>query len=327
MNQIRWAIVGTGNIARQFAEGMRAVPDAALAAVVSRSEASGRAFAARFGCDRVYTDYTQLLESGQADVVYLGLPNHRHFPYILEALEHRVAVLSEKPMVDNRRQLDQVLEKAREKQVFLMEGMWTRCFPAVQTAKSWLVQGKIGRPLSLRASFSFLLEEENAWRFESAAAGGALRDVGIYPLAMAYLVFPEGPQQVHATVRTNGQVDLSCHMLLEYSDGRAALLSGAFDQLSGTEAEIVGETGRIVIGPEFWRPTTVTHYGNDGAREEFTLPYPATGFQYEIAQVNQCLREGLLECPLFTHRETEQISDLIEDIRLRCGIRYPTDEA
>mgnify|MGYP005789057441 FL=1 len=327
MNQIRWAIVGTGNIARQFAEGMREAPDAVLSAVVSRSEASGRAFAAQFGCDQVYTDYTQLLERGQVDVVYLGLPNHRHFPYILEALEHRVAVLSEKPMVDNRRQLDQVLEKAREKQVFLMEGMWTRCFPAVQTAKAWLEQGKIGRPLSLPASFSFLLEEENAWRFESAAAGGALRDVGIYPLGMAYLVFPEGPQQVHATVRTNGQVDMSCHMMLQYSDGRAAFLSGAFDQLSGGGAENVGGRGRIVIGPEFWRPTTVTRYGNDGAQEQFTLPYPATGFQYEIAQVNQCLREGLLECPLFPHRETEQISDLIEDIRLRCGIRYPTDEA
>lgn len=127
----KWAIIGTGYIANQFASGMRAVEDAILEAVVSRSENSGKKFAQKYGCEKVYTDLKTMLDTEKIDIVYLAIPNSCHFEYIMEILERGIPVLSEKPMVDNGKQLTQVLNKAKEKNTFLMEGMWTRCFPAV----------------------------------------------------------------------------------------------------------------------------------------------------------------------------------------------------
>ena len=143
MNETRWAIVGTGYIANEFAKGMQEAAAAELVAVVSRSEENGKTFAQRYGCNTVYTELAEMLQNARPDIVYIAIPNDCHFSYIMTVLEAGIPVLSEKPMVDNRRQLDAVLAKAREKDVFLMEGMWTRCFPAVRQARSWIAEGKI----------------------------------------------------------------------------------------------------------------------------------------------------------------------------------------
>lgn len=107
----------------------------------------------RYGCDTVYTELAEMLQNARPDIVYIAIPNDCHFSYIMTVLEAGIPVLSEKPMVDNRRQLDAVLAKAREKDVFLMEGMWTRCFPAVRQARSWIAEGKIGKPLTVKSGF------------------------------------------------------------------------------------------------------------------------------------------------------------------------------
>lgn len=328
MGQTRWAIVGTGYIANEFASGMQMVEDAKLTAVVSRSEESATKFAKKYRGDKVYTDLKTMLETETIDVVYIAIPNDCHYSYIITALEAGVSVLSEKPMVDNRRQLDRVLAVAKEKNVFLMEGMWTRCFPAVIHARKWIEEGRIGKPLAVRAGFDIQpdVNDWQTWKGGIRHAGGALRDVGIYALAMAYMVFPEDPMAVYTTMKSNGEVDESFHMMLSYEEGRAAFLSGAFNQISTPQTEITGEKGRIVIGPEFWHPTTAVLTMNDGTREEFVRNYPASGFQYEIRAVQECLQEGRKECPCYTLKETEKISDLIEKTRKEWGITYRSDK-
>ena len=327
MERTKWAIVGTGYIANEFARGMQVVKDAVLEAVVSRSEVSGKAFAEKYGCTKVYTNLQQMLDSEIIDVVYLAIPNSCHYSYIMKILEAGVPLLSEKPMVDNRKQLEWVLAKAKEKNVFLMEGMWTRCFPAVVQARKWIKEGRIGRPMTVRAAFDINPDvgDWQPWKAGIQYAAGALRDVGIYSLAMAYLVFPEEPKNVFSNMKFNGEVDESFQMLLTYDEGRVALLSGAFNQISNPETEIVGEEGRIIIGPEFWHPTTATLILNNGRKEEIQEMYPATGFQYEIRAVQDCLREGKKECPHFTWDESERISDLIEKTRKKWGIIYEGD--
>ena len=327
MKQIRWAIVDTGYIANEFAKGMQEVEDSVLAAVISRNIVNGKAFAQKYGCDRVYTDFEEMLEKENIDVVYIAVPNDCHYTYIMTALNHGIPVLSEKPMVDNRVQLDAVLKKAEEKQVFLMEGMWTRCFPAVTEARNWIEKGRIGKPLSVHASFNIKpdVNDWQPWKGGIQHAAGALRDVGIYSLAMVYMVFPEEPVHVYSTMKSNGEVDESFHMLLEYEDGRAAFAGGAFNQVSSPEAEIIGEDGRIIIGPEFWHPTTAALILNDGTTEKYMETYPATGFQFEIRQVQECIRQGKIQCPHFTWEETVKIADLIEKTRKNWGIFYKAD--
>ena len=327
IKQVKWAVAGTGYIANEFAKGMQEVEDAVLAAVVSRSIVSGRAFAQKYGCDQVYTDFEGMLEQEEIDIVYIATPNDCHYAYIMAALDRGIPVLSEKPMVDNQRQLDEVFKKAEEKQVFVMEGMWTRCFPAVIEARNWIEKGRIGKPLAVHASFDIKpdIDDWQPWKGGVQHAAGALRDVGIYSLAMAYLAFPEGPVQVYSTMKSNGEVDESFHMLLEYEDGGAAFVGGAFNQVSTPETEIVGEEGRIIIGSEFWHPTTATLIMNDGTKEKYMETYPASGFQFEIREVQKCLRDKTLECPHFTWEETRKIAALIENTRKDWGIYYKAD--
>ena len=327
MEQTKWAIIGTGYIANEFAKGMQYVKDVVLQAVVSRAEISGKIFAEKYGCTRVYTDLQKMLDTEAVDVVYLAIPNSVHYSYIMAILEAGIPILSEKPMVDNQKQLEQILAKAREKDLFLMEGMWTRCFPAVVQARNWLEEGRIGKPLTVRAAFDIKpdVEDWQPWKAGIQYAAGALRDVGIYSLAMAYLVFPEGPEKVFSNMKYNGEVDESFQMLLTYSEGRTALLSGAFNQAASPVAEIVGEDGKIVIGPEFWHPTTATLTLNTGRREELQENYPATGFQYEIQAVQDCLKKGRKECLHFTWKESEDIGNLIEKTRKEWGIIYEAD--
>lgn len=327
-NIIRWAIVGPGNIANRFAQGLGEVEDARLCAVVSRDEARGRAFAEKFGGGAVYTDLEAMLRAEKPDVLYISTPNDCHYAAIVAALNEGVNVLSEKPMVDNRRQLDAALSLAREKGLFLMEGMWTRCFPAVRRAREWMAEGRIGQVLTARVFFEMRAEPDN-WQWWKAGlkhAGGALRDVGIYSVAMADLAFQRPPVRAFSAMRSNGEVDQAFRLLLDYGEGQMALLGGAFDQDSDTRAEFVGERGSIFIGPQFWAPTTASIVTREGEVERFCEPYPASGFQFEIRAVQDCLRRGLSQCPDYPWEDMTRVSDIIEAARKEQGIVYEADE-
>lgn len=327
MEKTRWAIVGTGHISNQFAKGMECVSDASLEAVVSRSSMGGEKFAKRYNAESWYTDFETMLEEVQPDVVYLGIPNDAHFSYIMKALEAGVHVLSEKPMVDNEKQLEEILGKAREKKLFLMEGMWTRCFPAVRQARQWMEEGQIGKALSVRAGFDIKPNpgDWQPWKAGIAHSGSALRDVGIYSLGMAYLAFPEGPCQVHSTRQMNSEVDISSQLMLCYDEGRSAFLSGSFNSEGMHEAVIMGEDGSITIGPEFWHPEHAVLKKYNGSKTTFELPYQSTGFQYEIMEVQECLKACRQESPTFTWQESTNIGKLIEDTRKEWGIFYEAD--
>lgn len=330
MKETRWAVAGTGYIANEFAKGMQEAEGAVLAAVVSRKQESGEVYAQKYGSGqtRVYTDYQEMLDKEPVDIVYVAIPNDCHYEYIMKALEKGIPVLSEKPMVDNLSQLKAVRRAAEEKKLFLMEGMWTRCFPAVRKAREWMEEGRIGKPLAVRSFFDIAPDKNDwqPWKGGIAHAGGALRDVGIYALAMAYMAFSEGPQKVHTVMKSNGEVDESFHMLLEYGDGKAAFLSGAFNQISSHVTEITGEKGRILIGPEFWHPEEALLLDGDQIVEKFEDNYPATGFQYEILEAQRCLQNKETESPCFTAEETWRIAELIEKTRKEWGIIYQADK-
>lgn len=327
MREIRWAIVGTGYIAHRFAAGMGEVKDARLAAVVSRRGETGRAFADEFGAESVFTDYGEMLQQVKPDVVYIGIPNDLHYDYIHRALDNGTNVLSEKPMVDTVAQLEEVYAKAESRGLFLMEGMWTRCFPAVRRVRQWIREGRIGEVLTVNVSFDIQPDYSDwqTWKAGIAHSAGALRDVGIYSLGVANLAFPGAPRHVYSTMRSNGEVDACCRLLLDYGDGRTAFAGGAFNQVGCHVARIVGEKGSIEFGPEFWNPSVATLRA-DGVEERFEAPFAASGFQFEIMAVQDALRAGALECADFTHEESRVIARIIEEARKGWGIRYAADE-
>lgn len=327
MKDYRWAVVGTGYIAGQFAQGMRTVENGNIVAVVSRSVESGQKYADLYQVPAVYTDFVTMLDEVKPDVIYIATPNDCHFDTIMTALGKGYPVLSEKPTVDNHAQMEQVLALAKEKDLFFMEGMWTRCFPAVRQIRKWLAEGKVGAPLTVKAFFDIkpAYEDWQPWKGGIAHAGGSLRDVGIYSLAMANLAFPGIPEARYTTMISNGEVDESCRLLMTYEGGKSALVGGAFNQLGNNETEIICENGRILIGPEMWHPRKATVIANDGTVEEFVDDYPETGFQYEIMSVMDALEQGKKECCHYTWQEMLDIASIIEDTRKEWGIVYAAD--
>lgn len=328
MQKIRWAIVGTGYIANRFAAGMCQVEDAQLAAVVSRRAETGQAFADAFAAEAVFTDFAEMLRLAKPDVVYLGIPNDLHYGYIHQALDSGANVLCEKPMVDTVAQMDEVFAKAEKKGLFLMEGMWTRCFPAVRKVREWIRGGRIGDVLTVNVSFDIRPDYDDwqTWKAGIAHTGGALRDVGIYSLGVASLAFPGAPRNVYSAMHSNGEVDDVCRLLLDYGNGRTAFAGGAFNQVSDHVARIVGTRGSIEFGPEFWNPSAAVLRA-DGTEERFESPFAATGFQFEIMAVQDALRAGALECADFTRAESRTIAQIIETVRKGWGIVYAADEA
>lgn len=328
MSKIRWAILGTGAIANRFAQSMQVVEDAQLAAVVSRTEERAQAFSAQYGGEAVYTDYGAMLAEIKPDVVYIATPNDLHYDAIMQALDAGVNVLCEKPMVDTVWQLDAAYAKAAERGLFVMEAMWTRCFPAVRKVREWIASGRIGEPLTVNVSFNFKSGEGwQSWKTGLAHAGGALRDIGIYSIAVANMVFPGAPRQMASTMHSNGEVDDAFHIFLDYGDGRTAFAGGAFNQMADTTARISGSEGTIAFGPEFWHPTEATLQRYDGQTERIDVPFASEGFQYEIEAVHDALRVGRIECPDFTHEESRVIAQIIESARKAQGVFYAADGA
>jgi len=328
MSKIRWAILGTGAIANRFAQSMQVVEDAQLAAVVSRTEERAKAFSAQYGGEAVYTDYGAMLAEIKPDAVYIATPNDLHYDAIMQALDAGVNVLCEKPMVDTVWQLDAAYAKAAERGLFVMEAMWTRCFPAVRKVREWIASGRIGEPLTVNVSFNFKSGEGwQSWKTGLAHAGGALRDIGIYSIAVANMVFPGAPRQMASTMHSNGEVDDAFHIYLDYGDGRTAFAGGAFNQMADTTARISGSEGAIAFGPEFWHPTEAILQRYDGQTERIDVPFASEGFQYEIEAVHDALRTGRIECPDFTHEESRVIAQIIESARKAQGIYYAADGA
>ena len=327
MKIIKWGIRGTGYIANRFADGMAEAEGASLVAVCSRTLDSAKKFADRHRAKQVFTDYRAFLAEADIDVLYLATPNDLHYEEIIQALEAGIPVLSEKPIVDNAWQLEAVRAKAAEKDLFWMEGMWTRFFPATQKLAEWLREGRIGEIVTVKADFSYPMDpdKDQPWKAGISNHAGSLRDVGIYSLALADLAFPQLPNRLEYSVSLNGEVDDRIQLFLDYGDGKVAFLSSAFTHEGSSRAEIIGTKGQIFLGPEFWHPTSVTLVSNSKVLEEFTDPYPATGFQYEIEEVGHCLRQGLKESPYYDWQATERIAELIESTRKRFGLVYPSD--
>lgn len=333
MEQIRWGVVGTGYIAGNLAECMDFVPEAQKAAVVGTSAQKARKFAEVHGFEMSFDRLEAMLMEAKPDIVYIAVPNHLHFDLVMKALDAGVNVLCEKPMADNMTQLGQMIAKAREKDVFLMEGMWTRCFPAVRRAAEWIGNGAIGRVLSVRADFGLKAAPGwQSWKASAAASGGALRDVGVYAMAMAFLGFGGPPESVTSTCILKDGADVHSEVMFRYGEGRAAYMTGSFEMITDHRATIYGDKGAIILGEKLWCPNRAQLYSFDGddvftrvLRKTFEEDYESHGFQYEVAHVCACLAEGKKESPYFPLEESAEIMKVTDALRREWGVRYGSD--
>lgn len=322
----KWGILGTGKIAKRFMQAAFYVPEAQVVAVGSREQHTAEQFGAQFGVPKRYGSYDALLSDPEVEIVYVATPHTLHAENTLAALQAGKHVLCEKPFTVNAQQAETVIQAARASGKFVMEGMWTRCFPVVREIVRRIQAGELGEIRYLQADFGFRPEFNPASRlFAPELGGGALLDVGVYPVALAFLVLG-APKQIvsHATLGATG-VDELCSMLFLYDDGAQAVLSASLQVEMPKQANICGTLARIHIPAPWWKPSEAYLVRNDGTTEHLLYPYEGDGLQFEIRHVHDCLRQGLTESPWMPLDETLAIMRVLDTLRAQWGVRYPSE--
>ena len=335
MKQVKWGIVGTGNISTQFAQGLQHVEHAKISAVASRSIDSARAFAKKFDIPKCYGSYEEMANDTELEIIYIGTPHTQHYDCVMLFLEAGFAVICEKPLGVNAAQAGKMIAKAREKNVFLMEGMWTRFFPAFQQALGWVRSGRIGQPKMIQACFGYDgSSDRTQWRFQHDMAGGALLDVGIYPLALTFAMFGSDPVKVSTSACIENGVDEYNAFTLEYADGRIAVLSDGIGLTLNNSVFIGGTKGAVLLGEGWWHanraefaPFDAPDGGLSQSRDVFDAPYPSSGFQYEASAVQRHFLVGRKEAPEMPLDETLKIAQMLDAIRKLWPLSYKEDEA
>ncbi|MDR9828707.1 Gfo/Idh/MocA family oxidoreductase [Vibrio sp. FNV 38] len=321
---IRWGIIGPGRIANRFAAAFSAVDDGALYAVASRNEQRLHYFADQYAIPHRYSDYDALINDPNVDVIYIATPHRFHFEIAQKALAAKKAVLCEKPLTVNSAQSQILFELAAQNNVFLMEALWSRFLPAWQQIKLWLNEGAIGNIQTMHSSFGFKAEKNLDDRlFNLELAGGSLLDTGVYNIALTDFVMGTAPEIITADVTVGDTgVDEQCDVTLHYGSVTSTFTC-SFLQALPNEFKIVGNKGTITAESNFWEAESVQLTQTDGTEQWFTLPHQSNGFEYQIKEVQQCLKEGRIISNNVSDQFTIRNMAVMDAILAQGGVTYP----
>ena len=318
---IRWGILSTGAIAATFVDDLRLLPDAVITAVGSRTEEAATQFAATHGIPTAHGSWRALAEDPEVDVVYVATPHSGHVAATMTVLDAGKAALTEKPVALDAAQATGLFDAARERNLFLMEAMWTRFNPVVRRAQELVAAGAIGRVTSVSADFGFLAPDDETHRLHARAlGGGALLDLGIYPATIAHL-FLGPPDEIRAWADLGPQgTDRNTAMILGYASGALASLTCSLVSATPWLAVVAGTDGRIEL-PSVMCPQHLTLHRGEST-EVIDLSYRGKGYHFEAAEVNRCLREGLTESPTMPHAESLAVLTTLDRVRAQIGVSY-----
>ncbi|NLG25301.1 MAG: Gfo/Idh/MocA family oxidoreductase [Clostridiales bacterium] len=318
---IRLGILGPGRIVRRVASDFARTKNVAVTAVASRSIDRAREAQALLGARHAFGDYRSLADCADVDLVYVATPHNFHMEQSMLMMEAGKHVICEKPLVVDGDQARRLAACSRKNNVFLMEAMWTRFFPASARLRHLLAEGAIGRVRHFYAEFSFANAGDPADRLlNPALAGGGLLDVGIYTAAACSMVLGTDytQAQVLGELAATG-VDARASVQLKYSSGATAQWMCGFDAVGRSIELIYGSEGRIEI-EDFWHPTALTVVKQGGARERIEFPAENEGFRHEFDHAADCIRQGLTESPVMPLAESIALADLLADLRARLGV-------
>ena len=325
MKKIKWGILGCGKIAGKFSSDLKLVEGAELFAVASTDAERANAFARQYGFLEAFNSYTKLCES-DVDVIYVATPHGFHHDHVMLCLRHGKAVLCEKAFALNLPQLIELTDYARASSIFLMEAFWTRFLPQYCELLEIIRSGRIGEIRMITADFGFKATEPPARRlYDPLLGGGALLDIGIYPvfLAMSLLGRPEEVNAVMTPYDTGVDKQIVCG--LKFKQGALASLSASFCSDTPVEAVISGTEGRIRLTNRFHNVTSRIFVSSGSGQEEEIIVHreQGLGYQFEARHVQECLKQGLKESPLWSIDSSLLLMETLDRIRASCGIRYP----
>lgn len=324
-----WAVLGCGTVAAKFAADLRLLPHARLYAVASRSSERAQRFASTHGFSKAYGSYEAAATDPGVDIVYIASPNSEHCWQTMMCLENRKAVLCEKAFAINSREVNRMIAAARRNQSFLMEAVWTRFHPSFIRALEIIRSGELGRLRMVRADFGFNAPYDIGSRlYNRSLGGGALLDVGVYPVfaALTALGIPSDIRTVTSLCPTG--VDETTVMTFRYPGGETASLIADFTSHSPIQAEYWFENGYMRLNRRFTRPTSITLCRFDEREETIFFSHKAGfGYDAEAAHVMDCLDAGKTESDLMPLALSSDLMEVLDRVREDAGIVFPEHDS
>ncbi|MGY1591175.1 Gfo/Idh/MocA family protein [Geodermatophilus sp. SYSU D00708] len=325
-DEIRWGIVGPGRIAENVMGDFVHVPGARPVAVASRSAERAASFARRHGLDRAHGSYADVLADPDVDVLYVATPHPQHHAVALGAIDAGKALLVEKAFTATPGGAAEVVARARERGVFVMEAMWTRFQPVVVTLRELVADGAIGEVRSVQADLGVSRAYDPHDRlFALELGGGALLDLGVYVVSFAQMLLGT-PDTVAATgSRFPTGADADAALLLGWADGRSATLTTSLRHPTPGAARVFGTAGWIDVLPRFHHPRTIVLHRTGADPETITRPPTGTGYAHEIAEVTECLRAGRTESAVMPLADTLSVQTVLGQAAEALGVRHAED--
>ncbi|MBW4967294.1 Gfo/Idh/MocA family oxidoreductase [Pseudoalteromonas sp. CR1] len=323
MAKVNWGIIGCGNIAHTFAKSIAHCADAQLIGAASTSKQRASEFATHYSI-KGYESYQALMQCPNIDAIYIANTHDQHFQSIAQCLMHNKHVLSEKPITVNAQQLITLKELAQQQNRFLMEGVWMRFLPAIVKLEELLNEAVIGKVHSVNANFSLAGEFDSSHRLMNPnTAGGALLDLGIYPLSIADVVFNKAPEEISSFVhKTDTGVDARNIAMLDYGNGQFAQLSSALEQNGPTEAYITGDHGFIRI-PWFVGAKSIEIHINGQATQHFDYSFnDDENFKFEIDHVTECILNKQIQSSVLPLSTSLRVMTMMDNLRAQWQLEY-----
>ena len=324
MKKMRWGILSTGTIARNFAQTVAGMGEEAVVyAVASRTMEKANAFADEFGIEKRYDSYYALANDPDVDIVYVATPHSRHYEDMKLLIEAGKPILCEKSFTANAKQAQEIYALARQKNVFVMEAFWTKLIPLYREVEAWLEAEKIGEVRALTAQYGYTTARE-ARKFDAKLAGGTLLDIGVYAVGFACMMLGYSFDDVLSQLIMNPQGTDATDAILLRRGTAVAQLTCAIGAYIPLTASIYGTKGHIDV-PDFKNPQKAILYVDGEEPVVLERPFEINGFEYEIREAMACVQEGKMESCLMTAQQSIAVMRIMDEIRRQNALRFPCE--
>lgn len=328
-DRMKWGIIGTGKIANRFAQALNNIPEQAeLLAVGSRGKDTAEAFGDKYQIPRRYQGYESVAADPDVDIIYIGTPGVFHLRDVTMSLNHGKHVLCEKAFAINAKQAKTMIDLAREKNLFLMEAMWTRFFPIHVRIRELLQEKALGIPNGITINFLAKPPFDLQNRFFDLNLGaGVLLDTASYGVSWASSLFGEPEAVTGLAAFGESGADYQTSLVMRYSGGQLVCLMSSQISYDDKDAVLFGTEGKIVVHSPWYKPVEMTLYRNDQEPELISLPLNGfNGYEYEAMEVMNCIQAGKTESDLMPLDETLSIMETLDAVREQWGHKFPFEE-
>ena len=323
MSNFSWGILGPGGIARAFAKDLTLLEGHTIGAVGSRSIDNAHSFAKDFG-GTAYASYEELVKDPTIDAIYVATPHPAHHDNVILALDAGKPVLCEKPFAVNAREAQAMVDAAAKNKVALMEAMWARFLPHYSKVREIVASGVLGPILSIHADHGQRLADQNIPRLvEPHLAGGALLDLGIYPISFAHMILGNPASITSSAIMTNKGVDAQTSMIFTYQSGAQSVLTTTMIEQTPCRAVVAGLHGWLEIDRTFYNPTSMRVVLNDGTVTQYPNTYTGHGLREQAESFKQLVESGKIQSEILSWQDTIDIMKTMDAVREQIGLKYP----